>query len=252
MASIIYLFSDSSSPCHRRSRYVLLFVCFLYIVTKPLFNVCNTPLVGNLLSLTCSIVYLMNLNINKSETLTGVPYWLAEAAPPALNAPQRCLQTRLRPPLYMLTQLWTRINASLTSLQWCGNEAESTLKAARGFRRFVVMSANNLGITGYIHRFTRSDVKVCYEGTEEQIAMFQELMSLWEAQGMIGDIEAVPLASAEGHTYRQNQGFSIHHNHSRSALLTRGRHGVITGPYSDDMEDFEKISEYSADSTQAR
>jgi acylphosphatase len=257
MASIIYLFSDSlnhchrrSSPCHRRSRYVLLFVCFLYIVTKPLFNVCNTPLVGNLLSLTCSIAYLMNLKFNKSETLTGVPYWLAEAAPPALNAPQRCLQTR--PLLHMLTQRWTGINASLTSLQWCGNEAESTLKAARGFRRFVVMSANNLGITGYIHRYTRSDVKVCYEGTEEQMAMFQELMSLWKSQGMIGDITAVLAyggASAEGYTYRQNQGFSIHRNHSRSALLTSGRHGVITGPYSDHMEDFENISEYSADST---
>jgi hypothetical protein len=52
IASIIYLFSDSSSPCHRRSshchrrsshchrrsRYVIIFVCFLYIVTKPLFN----------------------------------------------------------------------------------------------------------------------------------------------------------------------------------------------------------------------
>jgi hypothetical protein len=38
MASIIYLFSDSFSPCHRRSRYVILLVCFLYIVTKPLFN----------------------------------------------------------------------------------------------------------------------------------------------------------------------------------------------------------------------
>jgi hypothetical protein len=38
MASIIYLFSDSLNHCHRRSRYVVLFVCFLYIVTKPLFN----------------------------------------------------------------------------------------------------------------------------------------------------------------------------------------------------------------------
>jgi hypothetical protein len=37
IASIIYLFSDSLSHCHRRSRYVVLFVCFLYIVTKPLF-----------------------------------------------------------------------------------------------------------------------------------------------------------------------------------------------------------------------
>jgi hypothetical protein len=37
MASIIYLFSDSFSHCHRRSRYVLLFVRFLYIVTKPMF-----------------------------------------------------------------------------------------------------------------------------------------------------------------------------------------------------------------------
>jgi hypothetical protein len=55
MASIIYLVSDSFSHCHRCSRYVILFVCFLYTVTKPLFNVCNTPLVGNLLSLTCSI-----------------------------------------------------------------------------------------------------------------------------------------------------------------------------------------------------
>jgi hypothetical protein len=26
MASIIYIYSDSSSPCHRRSRYVVLFV----------------------------------------------------------------------------------------------------------------------------------------------------------------------------------------------------------------------------------
>jgi hypothetical protein len=34
MASIIYLFSDSSSHCHRRSRYVILFVCFLYTVTN--------------------------------------------------------------------------------------------------------------------------------------------------------------------------------------------------------------------------
>jgi hypothetical protein len=37
MASIIYLFSDSSSHCHHLSRYVLLLVCFLYIVTKPLY-----------------------------------------------------------------------------------------------------------------------------------------------------------------------------------------------------------------------
>jgi hypothetical protein len=100
-----------------------------------------------------------------------------------------------------------------------------------------------------IHRYIRSEVKVCYEGTEEQMAMFQELMSLWEAQGMIGDIMA--MASAEGYTYRQNQGFSIHRNHSRSALLTSGRHGVITGPYSDHLEDFENISEYSTDSTRS-
>jgi hypothetical protein len=38
MASIIYLFSDSSSHCHRRSRYVIFIVRFLYIVTKPMFN----------------------------------------------------------------------------------------------------------------------------------------------------------------------------------------------------------------------
>jgi hypothetical protein len=38
IVSIIYLFSDSSSHCHRRSRYVIIFVWFLYIVTKPLFN----------------------------------------------------------------------------------------------------------------------------------------------------------------------------------------------------------------------
>jgi hypothetical protein len=38
MASIIYLFSDSLNHCHRRSRYVVLFVCFLYIVTKPMFT----------------------------------------------------------------------------------------------------------------------------------------------------------------------------------------------------------------------
>jgi hypothetical protein len=37
MASIIYLFSDSSSPSSSASRYVVLFVCFLYIVTKPMF-----------------------------------------------------------------------------------------------------------------------------------------------------------------------------------------------------------------------
>jgi hypothetical protein len=38
MASITYLFSDSSSHCHRRSRYVIFIVRFLYIVTKPMFN----------------------------------------------------------------------------------------------------------------------------------------------------------------------------------------------------------------------
>jgi hypothetical protein len=38
IVSIIYLFSDSSSHCHRRSRYVIIFVWFLYILTKPLFN----------------------------------------------------------------------------------------------------------------------------------------------------------------------------------------------------------------------
>jgi hypothetical protein len=37
IASIIYLFSDSLNHCHRRSRYVVLFVRFLYIVTKPTF-----------------------------------------------------------------------------------------------------------------------------------------------------------------------------------------------------------------------
>jgi hypothetical protein len=36
----LLFYSDSSSPCHRRSRYVILFVCFLYIVTKPLFLFC--------------------------------------------------------------------------------------------------------------------------------------------------------------------------------------------------------------------
>jgi hypothetical protein len=83
------------------------------------------------------------------------------------------------------------------------------------------------------------------------MAKFQELMSLWKAQNMMNSIVACHGASAEGYSYREYQDFSILPNHSRLAQLTGGRHGIVTGRYSDDLERLEKVSEYSADSTQA-
>jgi acylphosphatase len=165
------------------------------------------------------------------------PFWLAGAT---------------RPLLFTSNQVWRGINASLTSLQWCGPEVQVTLESSKGFRRFVVMSADILGITGWIRRHTCSDIQICYEGTEEQMVRFEKLINTWQDQGMIGEIENVPGPVSEGYTRRQNQGFSIHRNRSRTSELTRGRHGVVTGPYSDEMEKYEKTSEYSADSTQSR
>jgi hypothetical protein len=62
MNYIIYLFSDSFSHCHRRSRYVILFVRFLYIVTKPmfiLFIVCLSTSIGKN---KIKVVYSLNKN----------------------------------------------------------------------------------------------------------------------------------------------------------------------------------------------
>jgi acylphosphatase len=122
------------------------------------------------------------------------------------------------------------VDASLTSL------AE-----VKGFRNFVKAQADKIGVTGYIQRYHADDLKLGFEGTEEQCDEFLSwLLSLESDYDMIKRIE--PIVDGKERHRRYNKSFNKVTDHSR--LKERGG-TVHRGPYSDG--DFDKISEFSAD-----
>ena len=170
----------------------------------------------------------------------GLPVWLQ----------QQHQQQVARPVLHSRTSFWMRVDGKLTTLQYSGCDDEtSTLKAEKGFRRFVVLAANNLGITGFIQRRMKSDVEVFYEGTDDQMERFEELLSAWLKQELVGEVKVN--SAEEGYVHRRYTDFGIHRNFTNLASA-RSRHGIINGDFSDDLELFEKQSVSSADTMEAR
>jgi acylphosphatase len=135
-------------------------------------------------------------------------------------------------------EIWNSVDSSLTSLA-----------GPRGFRRFVQTAAISVGLTGSIQRYTHDNVRVYLEGTEDQLRQFDNLVDEWQAQAMVGDISVVPGGAEENYLFRHIRGFTIHKSHSRPAPLCR--HGVRNGKYSADLTDYDKMSEYSANSMQS-
>lgn len=154
------------------------------------------------------------------------------------------------PALHNVHSIWSDVNGSLTSLQWCGGDDDkSTLQDERGFRRFVVKAANSLGITGFILRYTKSNVELFYEGTDDQMASFGKLLAEWKRQGMVG--EDLVKEAEDNYFHRHYADFSIHENFTNLASTGR-RHGIVAGEFSDDLQHFEKQSVSSADSFSRR
>jgi len=142
-----------------------------------------------------------------------------------------------------------RVDGKMTTLQYSGCDETSTLQDEKGFRRFVVQAASKLGITGFIQRRTKSDVEVFYEGTDDQMERFQELLSKWLKQELVGEVKVNH--TEEGYVHRRYPDFGIHRNFTNLASV-RSRHGIINGEFSDDLEEFEKQSVSSADTMEAR
>jgi acylphosphatase len=110
----------------------------------------------------------------------------------------------------------------------------------RGFRRYVVASADAIGITGTIQRYHDTTVRLVFEASENQLERFVSFLRESSAMGMISricDYHQEPL------DYRMHATFKIVRDFSRTVV--RGG-GVVKGPYSDD--DADKLSVYSADS----
>lgn len=119
------------------------------------------------------------------------------------------------------------MDADLTSLQEC-----------RGIRRYVKSHADKIGVCGFIQRYHAKTINIVYEGTPAQIDEFKNFIKQTKGYKMIDVIRKV---KEELSRYRSYDTFDIAKN-----KLKR----IVTGAYSG--TDFDKLSEYSADSIQAR
>ena len=117
------------------------------------------------------------------------------------------------------------------------NGALASLAGHRGFRKYVVTQAAEIGITGTIQRYHHSDIVVKIEGNDQQFDQFFEFLQNCLDQGMISDIETL---DDEREIRRlQRRDFSIVTDFSRT--VDKGGK-VIKGPYSDNDGDKESVS----------
>jgi acylphosphatase len=121
------------------------------------------------------------------------------------------------------------------------NASLASLSEVRGFRNFVKAQADRVGITGFIQRYHANDLKLGFEGSEEQCDDFLNwLIRLRSDYQMIEYFE--PITNALPNNRRLHVSFEKIMDHSR--LKERGG-TVRKGPYSDG--DMDKLSEFSAD-----
>jgi acylphosphatase len=121
------------------------------------------------------------------------------------------------------------------------NASLASLAEVKGFRNFVKAEADRIGVTGFIQRFHANDLKLGFEGSEQQCDDFLTwLIRLRSDYHMIGyfefNTEALPRRR------RLHVSFEKIMDHSR--LRERGG-TVCKGPYSEG--DMDKLSEFSAD-----
>ena len=120
------------------------------------------------------------------------------------------------------------VNGSLTSLS-----------SSRGFRNYVKANATAMGITGVIQRYHHNDVRIQFEGTENQVRDFTHFLTACRGQHMIELFEGV---SRSSNIIRLYDTFDIITDFSR--IVEQGGK-VIRGQYSD--PDHDKLSVYSSD-----
>ena len=125
----------------------------------------------------------------------------------------------------------------------------ATLSKAGGFRRLVLATAESIGIRGYVQRFTHTNVKVMLEGTHDQMEQMYNVLLEWQGLGMFGSLVPIPHSHSEGYVFHSFRKFEIIESHSRTS---GPRHAVVNGEHSNDMEKYDKITEYSASTTEAR
>lgn len=159
--------------------------------------------------------------------------WLQYQPPPAAPAPV-IAQTSTLPELQFLTieEEWVDVDVSLASLS-----------ESKGFRRYVQSNALRIGISGYIQRYHHRNIRVVYQGDMEAVKAFQGLKSQWESWGIL---QSVVFKSETATRMRTYPTFALRKDFSRHT----SRNGVQAGCYSGN--EFDKISEFSADSMQSR
>jgi acylphosphatase len=119
------------------------------------------------------------------------------------------------------------------------NGSLTTLSEHQGFRNFVKAKADELGVTGRIQRYYHNDVLIEFEGTIQQVRELRQFLTRCQGQDMIQTFRDDILSPSDDLMF---DNFKILKDFSR----TVERRGNVKGEYSDGQ--FDKISEYSADS----
>ncbi len=115
----------------------------------------------------------------------------------------------------------------------------TSLAGHRGFRKYVMVNANAMGITGTIQRYHHTDVIVKFEGCKFESSI--DFLRTCRGQGMFSDFEDIVSRVA---AFRFYNNFFINVDFSRD-VANGGK--MIKGLYSDDIQ-YDKQSDYSADS----
>ncbi len=63
----------------------------------------------------------------------------------------------------------------------------ASLAGHRGFRKYVMVNANAMGITGTIQRYHHTDVIVKFEGCRAELELFIDFLRTCRGQGMLFD-----------------------------------------------------------------
>jgi acylphosphatase len=142
---------------------------------------------------------------------------------PPIAPPQRAYHVKLR---------LNDVNGDLLSLSEC-----------RGFRRYLKATADNIGIGGTVQLYHHRDYVVMFEGPIDLVQRFFDFLIFSQSQHMIGEI--VTLESAPTLPFLVMTEFSIQLDHSKTKR--NGGH-VIKGKFSDEDEEFDKISHSSSNS----
>jgi acylphosphatase len=149
---------------------------------------------------------------------------LAPPLPPAYQ-PQ---PVQPLPVIISYQMMMMNVDGSLTSLSSC-----------RGFRNYVKARADEVGITGVIQRYHHNDVRIQFEGNEDQVSVFIQFLTACRGQRMIELFEGV---SRSSNIVRLYDSFDIITDFSRT-VECGGK--VHRGRFSD--PDHDKSSVYSSD-----